>query len=949
MNQPIRSRAVDNSNLETPVGPAFKQVVVIASTGIPDGPETNPLSTADPTVDTPINGGVVTANATVTKNYLQIGLQFRVLKPVKFCGCRLWLPAEEIAVSTQKTVWLWDLKRTAKAADIVTPTLVQGWNQVHLKDADQIVLAPGDYIVSTVFQSAYPARNYFYQSGPIAIGDFAQAIMGVFDDANNRPNGVIPTMTFESTSYYVDVLLKSTGVTVSVNVHEHVENYPTFKENFQLDPSITNYLVNSAYLDDRVIAYTDKESVNVGETVNIQGSAKIPGNVQIEIIRVGYYGGQGGKVVVDPVTIPFTDQTSAETLTAPDGNINTQSVKRCQWNTVYSYTVPTDAIPGVYYILLTCLDGSNAGAQNYAFFVVRNDAIAGDILVKINTNAYAAYNQYGGFSFYIPGGDNITPKVSKDRPTGSWSGINNVQRWELCTIYWLERMGYRVSYCTDQDVYEKGEAYLSQFKVHLSSGHDEYWTKKQYNEVFNAVNNEGLNLVLLSANAAYWVGRYEDNDRTYCVYKNSVHWYDPNTTLITDPSGPTCRPRDSLLLRSPIENPNNRYPETKLWGVAYTNDELPQGFDYCINANQVDTFPLPANAVYSSLEDPLFEGTGFKDGDILPNCAGYEHDHIAVSWMPNIKDGTQFRILNECATTDSLQPGVLEPNWGVDWRPDPEHDGWVWTGITQDNFPSGCDQKLWLVGQTVYFERPNSAKCFASGHINTPCCLAPSYMRETNASGAPKESNAFSRLLQNVFTSMNVWGAYGPVEVIEGTKLPGLIAEKIALVPHVPTAATAQKPHVPTAVTARSSGNGILRGSCAAITEATHYKWQYSKDNAAFTGDRSTITNTVKWSALDAGSYHIRVQAINRGGESAYSEPSFTVNFTLRAQALSKLKVGVTFTLGPTGETHSEYRYEILERRADGSMVILDEAKQLKREWSAEIVNSYLFVDVVEE
>ncbi len=929
-------------NME-PMEPAFKRVVVIAGSGIPDGPETNPLSTADPTVDTPINNGAVVTNAQVTNNYLQIGLQFRVLKPAKFCGCRLWLPAEEIAVSTQKTIWLWDLKMTAKAADIVTLTLVQGWNQIDLKDADQIVLAPGDYVVSTVFQSAYPARNFFYQS-PIAIGDFAQAIMGVFDDANPKPNGVIPNMTYRSTSYYVDVLLKSTGADISVNVREHVENYPTFKENFKLDSAITNYLVNSSYQDDRVMAYTDKESLNVGEIVNIKGSAKIPGNVRIEIIRVGYYYGQGGKIIAT-TNVPFTNQTSAETLTAPDTNITTPLVKRCQWNTVYSYNVPADAITGVYYIRLTCIGGSNDGAENYAFFVVRNDAIAGDILVKINTNTYTAYNNYGDSSFY----QKITPKVSKDRPTGSWSGINNVQRWELCTIYWLERMGYRVSYCTDQDVHEKGEVYLRQFKVHLSSGHDEYWTKKQYNEVFNAVNN-GLNLVLLSANTAYWLGRYEDNNRTYCVYKNSVRWFDPNTALINDPIESTCRPRDNLLLKSPTENPNNRYPETKLWGVMYTNDDASQGFDYRINANRFDNFALPTKAVYSSLEDPLFEGTGFKDGDILPNCAGYEVDHIGNSWMPEIKDGTNFRILNECGYTDLLQPGILEPNWGIGWRANPENDGWVWTGITQNDFPPGSDPKLWLVGQTVYFERPNGAKCFASGHNNTPYCLAPSYMREINASGAPKESNAFSRLLQNVFTSMNVWGAYSSVEVIEGKDLPDLIAEVRTLVlPLRLAAVTAQKPYVPTEVTARSSGNGILSGECAAVTEANQYKWQYSKNNAAFSGDIITITNTVQWPALDTGSYCIRVQAINTGGESAYSAPSDVVDITLRAQTLSKLEAGTIFAVTSTGEYHNEHRYKIMEKRADGSMVIVDEAKQLEREWSAEIVNSYLFVEVLKE
>jgi hypothetical protein len=939
----------NNHSLLDSIEPALKQVIVITGTGLPDGPETNPLSMADPTIDVPINGGAVGTNFPVVNNYLQIGLQFRVLKPTKFCGCRLWLPAEEIAVSTQKTVWLWDLKGIAKAADILTPTLVQGWNEVHLQDCDQIVLSPGDYVVSTVFHAAFPRRNFFYQS-PIAIGDFAQAILGVFDDSNNQPSGVIPTMTFEFTSYYVDVLLKSTGADVSVNVHEHVEHYPTFKENFNLDGSITDFLVKGTYQDTRVMAYTDKESVNVGETVDIHGSSDSPGNVEIEIIRVGYYGGEGGKVV-DTTTVPFTNQTSQETLTAPDSNIATLLVKRCRWNIVYTYNVPVDAITGVYYIRLTCVGGDNDGAQNHASFVVRNDAITGDILVKINTNTFAAYNDYGHFSFYsadpVTFKNNFTPKVSKDRP--NW--LIHVQRWELCTIYWLERMGYRVSYCTDQDIHEKGEAYLYQFKIHLSSGHDEYWTKKQYDSVFNAV-NAGLNIILLGANAAYWVGRYEDNNRTYCVYKESVKGFDPNTILIHDPIEPTCRPLDSLLLKSPTENPNNRYPESRLWGVMYTNNGDNAGFDYRINANQVDTFVLPAGAVYSGLEDPLFEGTGFEDGDILPNCAGYEIDHISNSWMPEIKSGTQFRILNECLNTTDyvLQPGAFEPNWGIGWRSDPEHDGWVWTAPTQNNFPAGCAQKLWRVGQTVYFERPNGAKCFASGHVMTPYCLAPSYMRELFSEGVSKESNAFGRLLQNVITSMNVWGAYGLLEVTEGADLPDLIAEERTPQSFMLRAVSAQKPCVPTEVNTYLSGNGVLRGSCTAINEATEYRWQYSKNGVAFTGDRMTIANTVQWPTLDTGSYHIRVQAINRAGESAYSEASAAVNITLRVQALSKLEAGTRFTPGGlSGQSPGVKIFTIREKRVDGSMLIFDETRQLELDWSVEVVNSYLFVQIVQK
>ena len=64
----------------------------------------------------------------------------------------------------------------------------------------------------------------------------------------------------------------------------------------------------------------------------------------------------------------------------------------------------------------------------------------------------------------------------------------------------------------------------SPYRLFLSIGHDEYWTKEM-RDGFEAARDAGVNLANMGANTAYWQVRYEDDRRTIVGYKSAA---DPN-------------------------------------------------------------------------------------------------------------------------------------------------------------------------------------------------------------------------------------------------------------------------------------------------------------------------------------------------------------------------------------------------------------------------------------
>ena len=219
-------------------------------------------------------------------------------------------------------------------------------------------------------------------------------------------------------------------------------------------------------------------------------------------------------------------------------------------------------------------------------------------------NTWQAYNAWGGESLYadgsgkLPGG--LGSRVSFDRPYASLRGLGLSSRYELPFARFLERAGYDVSYTTDLDVAAGGAAHLLRAGAFLSVGHDEYWTGAM-RDAAEAARDAGMPLLFFGANAAYWKARYEAPGpggipRVLACWKWTA--FDPDSDPVSGPER-TGRFRDPHIDR----------PENALVGAMY-------------ESWLVQRFPL----VVADAASWLYDGTGLREGDVLPLVTAAEYD-----------------------------------------------------------------------------------------------------------------------------------------------------------------------------------------------------------------------------------------------------------------------------------------------------------------------------------
>lgn len=345
------------------------------------------------------------------------------------------------------------------------------------------------------------------------------------------------------------------------------------------------------YTSTDISGYAGAMSIQRGGSLPFKVSVATPGPYSIEVYRLGYYGGPGGRFIVSSGSLSGTTQP-----TCPVIDVATRLVE-CNWSTGYTLPVGADWTSGLY---LAKLRLASNGKESPVFFVVRDDASNSKILFQSSGTTSAAYNTYGGYSLYDynSAGSQRAFKVTFDRPSKEIEEYSNLLRYEYNMIRWLESQGYDVSYVTGLDIHTN-PSLLTQHKVFLDAGHDEYWSLEMRNAV-EAARDSGMHLAFFSANTAYWRVRFEPSstgaaNRVMVCYK---------TTAPSDPVVPTLEFRDPLVNR----------PENALLGVMYIGDHgaLYGGFDF----------------VVSNAADPYYAFTGLNNGDKLLGLVGYEWDAI---------------------------------------------------------------------------------------------------------------------------------------------------------------------------------------------------------------------------------------------------------------------------------------------------------------------------------
>jgi len=299
--------------------------------------------------------------------------------------------------------------------------------------------------------------------------------------------------------------------------------------------------------DPTIQGFATSFSVDVGQTVSFKIDTPST-NYHIDILRLGYYGGDGARLIASgikpSVTLP---QTQPACLTDSSNGL----IDCGNWGVSASWTVPSTAVSGVYIAHLVRDDSQNPGGDSQIPFVVRNDASHSGIVVATSDATWEAYNDYGGNSLYTctvkcpalaPLGYGAAYAVSYNRPfDGAFTtdgGASYLYYAEYQMIRFLEENGYDVSYVSDSDL-DQSPALLPSHKVFISSGHDEYWSKNEYTNVKAAL-AAGVNLAFFSGNEIFWKTRWANSEdgsntpyRTLITYKET-HW----TSLPVDPADP---------------------------------------------------------------------------------------------------------------------------------------------------------------------------------------------------------------------------------------------------------------------------------------------------------------------------------------------------------------------------------------------------------------------------
>ncbi len=284
--------------------------------------------------------------------------------------------------------------------------------------------------------------------------------------------------------------------------------------------------------DSTIQGFATDISVNKGSTIAFKVSTTAS-KFNVNIYRLGYYGGLGARKVATISSVTGKNQASCLT------NSGTGLIDCGNWTQSTTWAVPSTAVSGVYVAKISRAD---TGGSSHIVFIVRDDSSHSDVVFQTSDTTWEAYNQYGGKSLYV-GGPGTNPsrayKVSYNRPftTRGTSPADWLFNAEYPMIRWLEANGYNTSYTTGVDSDRRGTL-IPNHKIFLSVGHDEYWSGAERTNVENA-RGAGVNLVFLSGNEVFWKTRWENSiDGSSTTYRTLVSYKETHNNAPLDPLDP---------------------------------------------------------------------------------------------------------------------------------------------------------------------------------------------------------------------------------------------------------------------------------------------------------------------------------------------------------------------------------------------------------------------------
>ena len=373
-------------------------------------------------------------------------------------------------------------------------------------------------------------------------------------------------------------------------------------KNPQLDPS-------TKYRSPGIEGYASHTSARAGDVVQLFVSTNPAASFEVDLYRMGHYGGMGARLV--QTLGPFKGRVQEDPPEGPG------RMRECRWEATTSIAIPEDWCSGVY---LAKLRVPATGVDSFVTFVVRDDRKV-DCLVQVSDTTWQAYNRWPQqHSLYDDGKDpwfwGAGSRVTFDRPYGRYcqfglppqsQGSGEFLLWEFPTVFWLESQGFDVSYISNLDVHADAPALL-RGKGLISMGHDEYYSLPMFYGLKSAISS-GLSVAFLSGNTCCGlidVGPASDGR--------------PNRTLHRlDRYGPRDAKGDATFVKMstlPRTAPN----EASLVGARSTG-------------------PVMGGAAWTCRKPDhwLFAGTGMKAGDGVPGLVGWEFHGDPATDIPGLE------------------------------------------------------------------------------------------------------------------------------------------------------------------------------------------------------------------------------------------------------------------------------------------------------------------------
>jgi len=352
-----------------------------------------------------------------------------------------------------------------------------------------------------------------------------------------------------------------------------------------------------------VAGYVSNPAPLPGERELLYISAPGAAFARVQLWRLGWYGGKGGRLYLESSLLPLPPAP-------PCHHDQRTGLTECGWRPAFGLRLPSSFPSGVYLFKIVAADGGQADAV----FVLRARRPA-KAVVELPDATWEAYNGFGGDDLYRePGAEPVAATgtdqgvaVSFQRPYATLSGAGQLFAREIAAVWFFERSGLPVSYTTISAL-DREPQQLRGVRVLIDVGHSEYWSWRAFGALQRLV-AQGGSLLLLSSDLLGWEVSFAPAGRFASLPGQ------PTQTMISYKEyAPLAPPQ----LRA--TGPFPAGPAGRLTGTAFAGCITPR---LPGSPPRYRYYPLTITA-----QSPrwLLHGSGLAAGATLPGIVGYELD-----------------------------------------------------------------------------------------------------------------------------------------------------------------------------------------------------------------------------------------------------------------------------------------------------------------------------------